>query len=196
MTLRRAVFLDRDGTLIREADYLADPDGVEMIDGAARSLRSLREAGLLLVVVTNQSGIARGLYDESDYRAVAGRLDRLLAEAGVPLDATYHCPHHPEHSGPCDCRKPGLGLYREAAERFGIDLAGSFYVGDKPTDVLPAEATGGVGFLVRTGYGRRAEVAGTVPEGVEVVDDLPAAAAGILGRLGGAARVDPPEGSE
>jgi D-glycero-D-manno-heptose 1,7-bisphosphate phosphatase len=177
---RPAVFLDRDGTLIREADYLADPEGVELVPGVPDALRRLRAGGLALVVVTNQSGIARGLYTERDYERVAARLDEILAAAGAPVDATYHCPHHPDFTGPCDCRKPDLGMHRGAAALLGLDLARSWYVGDKPADVLPARAAGGRGILVRTGYGWRAEADGDVPEGVLVVDDLAAAADRIL----------------
>lgn len=171
-----AAFLDRDGTLIREADYLADPKGVELLPGVPGALRRLRDLGYRIVVVTNQSGIARGLYDHDDYRRVAARLDELLAAHGTPVDLTLHCPHHPEFGGPCPCRKPALGMYREAAERLGLSLAGSLYVGDKPSDVLPALALGGAGWLVRTGYGAEAEAAGRVPHGVRVADDLAAVA--------------------
>ena len=180
MTLRPAVFLDRDGTLIREAEYLADPDGVELLPGVPEALRALRAAGYALVVVTNQSGIARGLYDEHDYRRVADRLDDMLARAGASVDATYHCPHHPDHGPPCDCRKPALGMHRRAADQLKLDLAASWYVGDKASDVEPAHAVGGRGILVRTGYGRRTEAGGDLPPGTAVVDDLPAAAALIL----------------
>jgi D-glycero-D-manno-heptose 1,7-bisphosphate phosphatase len=167
-----AAFLDRDGTVIREADYLADPEGVALIPGVPDALHRLRELGYRLVIVTNQSGIARGLYGHDDYRRVAARLDRVLGEHGVPVDLTLHCPHHPEFSGPCECRKPGLGMYREARERLGIRLRGSVFVGDKPSDVLPALALGGRGWLVRTGHGARAEAAGRVPDGIRVADDL------------------------
>lgn len=176
MSGRPAVFLDRDGTLIREADYLADPEGVALLPGVPRALAALREAGYALVVVTNQSGIARGLYTAEDYRRVAERLDAVLSAAGVPVDATYHCPHHPDFGGPCDCRKPSLGMHRQAARELGLDLARSWYVGDKPSDVIPASATGGRGILVRTGYGRSAEDEGVVPPGVAVLDDLEEAA--------------------
>jgi D-glycero-D-manno-heptose 1,7-bisphosphate phosphatase len=184
---RRAVFLDRDGTLIREADYLSDPEGVELLPGVPEALRALRDAGYALVIVTNQSGIARGLYGADDYRRVAARLDEVLERVGASVDATYHCPHHPDFSGSCDCRKPGLGMYREAAEALRLDLARSWYVGDKATDVLPAAETGGRGLLVRTGYGRATEEAGGLPANVVVVDDLRAAAASILGSDGSVA---------
>lgn len=171
--LRRAVFLDRDGTLIVEREYLADPEGVAFVPGAEEAIRRLREAGLVVVVVTNQSGIARGLYTEEAYHAVAQRLDELLARASAPVDATYYCPHHPDLTGPCDCRKPSTGMYRAAARDLGLDLACSFYVGDRLKDVLPALELGGKGILVRTGYGREEEKA--LPAGAEVVDDLTAA---------------------
>lgn len=187
--LRPAVFLDRDGTLIVERDYLADPDGVVLVDGAAGAVAALKRAGFAVVVVTNQSGIARGLYTEADYAAVAGRLDALLEREGAPVDGTYHCPHHPDYTGPCRCRKPGTGMYEEAIRRHGLDPLRSFYVGDRIKDVAPAAVLGGQGILVRTGYGRREE-GGAGPE-VWVVDDVSAAVDRILaGRSG----VDPPWG--
>ena len=157
-TLRPAVFLDRDGTLIREKEYLADPASVILLEGIPEALRRLREAGFALVVVTNQSGIARGLYSLADYHAVARRLDEVLAGEGVLPDATYFCPHHPEFSEPCNCRKPLTGMYLQAAEELRLDLAASFYVGDRIKDVLPAKELGGRGILVRTGYGAAEEV--------------------------------------
>ena len=175
---RAAVFLDRDGTLIDEREYLDDPAGVRLVPGAAAAVRRLRDAGLAVVVVTNQSGIARGLYTEDDYRAVAERVTAELKARGAPLDAVYHCPHHPDFTGPCACRKPGVKLYRDAARELDLDLERSFFVGDKISDVVPAQALGGRGILVRTGYGRESEAA--LPEGLLVADDLPAAAGLIV----------------
>lgn len=148
MTLRPAAFLDRDGTLIRDAHYLRDPALVELLPGVPAALTRLAAAGYVLVVVTNQSGIARGLVSESDYQAVRERLDALLAAEGVVLDASYHCPHHPEFSGPCDCRKPGTGMHRAAAVDLGLDLGRSVYLGDRWRDVAPALALGGQGVLI------------------------------------------------
>jgi D-glycero-D-manno-heptose 1,7-bisphosphate phosphatase len=182
-TLRRAVFLDRDGTLIQEAHYLSDPGGVRLLPGAAAALGRLRAAGYVLVVVTNQSGIARGLYTEDEYRRVAARLDEMLQGAGVSLDATYYCPHHPDHGAPCACRKPGTGLYEAATAELGLDASASWYVGDKVSDVVPAATLGGEGVLVRTGHGRDEEQ--RVPPGVRVVDDLGDAATLILSRKQG-----------
>lgn len=173
LALRPAAFLDRDGTLIVEREYLADPEGVELVPGTTEALRRLRAAGYLLVVVTNQSGIGRGLYTSEDYERVKARLEAILSAEGVPLDGTWHCPDDPR-VGPSPCRKPATGMHRAAAAALGIDLAASLYVGDRLSDVLPALELGGKGFLVRTGYGREHE--DRVPKGVEVVDDLHAVA--------------------
>lgn len=176
--LRPAVFIDRDGTLIQEREYLADPDGVELVPGVPRALKDLRAAGYALVVVTNQSGIARGLYREEDYRAVAERVDAELAEAGAPVDATYYCPHHPEFTGPCGCRKPGTDLHRRAARDLGLVLERSWFMGDKVKDVLPARTLGGEGILVRTGFGGEEEA--RLPSDFRVAENLPAAVRIIL----------------
>jgi histidinol-phosphate phosphatase family protein len=145
---RAAVFLDRDGTIIEDVGYLADPDRVRLLPGAAEAISRLNRAGLLAVVVTNQSGIARGLFNEAAYEATRRRLDQLLAGRGARLDAQYHCPHHPEVTGPCECRKPGLRLYRQAADELGIDLTASWWVGDRLRDVQPATALGGRGIVL------------------------------------------------
>jgi D-glycero-D-manno-heptose 1,7-bisphosphate phosphatase len=171
---RRAAFVDRDGTIIEERYYLADPAGALLAHNAAAGLRRLRQAGFALVVVTNQSGIARGLYSAAAFGAVQQQVEALLAAEGVVLDGVYHCPHHPDVTGPCDCRKPALGMYRSAAGALDLDLARSVYIGDRIKDVLPAIETGGTGILVRTGYGREQESA--VPSDIAVVDDLLAAA--------------------
>jgi len=147
-TARAAVFLDRDGTIIQDVGYLGDPDRVRLLPGAADAIGRLNGAGLLAVVVTNQSGIARGLFDEAAYDATRRRLDQLLGERGARLDAQYHCPHHPEVTGPCECRKPGLQLYRRAADECGIDLPASWWVGDRLRDVEPATAFGGRGVVL------------------------------------------------
>jgi D-glycero-D-manno-heptose 1,7-bisphosphate phosphatase len=172
-TRQPAAFIDRDGTIIRECHFLADPAGVELLPGAADAIRRLRAAGYRIVVATNQSGIARGLFSEAAYRTVQAELERQLATAGAHIDAAYHCPHHPSYTGPCVCRKPGLGMFEQAAAELGIDLAASVYIGDRVRDVAPAAATGGRGFLVLTGYGARE--AATVPAGIRVTADLSAA---------------------
>jgi D-glycero-D-manno-heptose 1,7-bisphosphate phosphatase len=179
---RPAAFLDRDGTIIQEREYLDDPAGVELIDGAVEGLRMLAESGFALVLVTNQSGIARGLYTEAQFRAVQDRLEAILAGAGVHLDGVYYCPHHPDVAGPCPCRKPGLGMYQDAARQLDLNVSASLYIGDRLRDVLPALALGGRGFLVRTGFG--AAEAPAAPADVHVVGDLREAARLALGRTG------------
>ncbi len=154
---RPAAFLDRDGTIMVEREFLADPAGVELIPGAVDGLRTLRRRGFALVVVTNQSGIARGLYGLDQFRAVQARLEELLAGEGIRLDGVFLCPHHPDFGGPCECRKPLPGLYLQAARALGLDLARSLYIGDRLSDVDAALALGGTGILLRTGYGRATE---------------------------------------
>lgn len=147
-TLRPAAFLDRDGTLIHDAHYLRDPAKVALLPDVAEPLRALAAAGFVLVVITNQSGIARGLLTEMDYQAVRARLDALLAAEGVTLAGSYHCPHEPERSGPCECRKPGTLLHRRAASDHGLDVARSVFIGDRYRDIAPAQSLGGLGILV------------------------------------------------
>ena len=178
---RPAVFLDRDGTVIVEGDYLSDPDEVRLLPGALGALLQLQEAGFALVLVTNQSGIARDLFTEADYHRVAWRLETLLSEGGVTLDGTRFCPHHPDITGPCICRKPAPGMFTEASTALGLDPSNSFFIGDRIRDLLPAEALGGTGILVRTGYGAGEE--DELPPGFHVVADLPAAARLILGEI-------------
>lgn len=145
---RLAAFLDRDGTLIEDAVYLADPDRVRLLPGAVAAVRALNERGVLTIVVTNQSGIAQGLLTEAQYEATRDRLVKLMHDAGARIDATFHCPHYPSVNGPCECRKPGTLLYRRAAEEFDIDLAASLYVGDRDRDVAPGLSFGGFARLV------------------------------------------------
>jgi D-glycero-D-manno-heptose 1,7-bisphosphate phosphatase len=146
--LRPAIFLDRDGTVIEDRGYLADPDGVTLLEGAAEAIADLNRAGWPVVIVTNQSGIGRGYYGEAQYRAIQRRLDALLEEAGATVLATYHCPHAPDLVPPCDCRKPRPGLFRTAAREHGLDLARSVYIGDRIRDIEPGVTMGGRGFLV------------------------------------------------
>ena len=143
---RPAVFLDRDGTLIDDVHYISRPEDVRLIPGAAAAVRRLNGAGVPVVVVTNQSGLGRGMMDEGAYVAVRARLDELLHDEGARLDATYHCPHRPEDG--CGCRKPGVELYERAVADHGLDAARSFFVGDRLRDVLPARSLGGRGILV------------------------------------------------
>ncbi|HVH10095.1 MAG TPA: HAD family hydrolase [Gemmatimonadales bacterium] len=180
---RRAVFLDRDGTIVEDPGFLHDPAAVRLLPGAAAAIRRLNDAGWLVITVSNQSGIARGLYDAAAYESVQRRLATLLATAGARLDAAYYCPHHPAISGPCECRKPGLRLFRDAATALAVRLAESYWVGDRLSDVEPARALGPGGpprgFLVSTGRGAEHAAQARVL-GFPVVPDLAAATAEIV----------------
>lgn len=145
-----AVFLDRDGTIIEDANYLADPAGVRLIPGALEALRRLAASGFALVVVTNQSGIGRGYFTEDDYRRVAARMEEML-DPGLVL-ATYFCPDHPAQ--PSARRKPAPGMLLEAAQEHGLDLSRSFMIGDRRGDIEAGRAAGcAASILVRTGIG-------------------------------------------
>ena len=148
MSGRAAAFLDRDGTIMLDASYVSDPNEVVLLDGAADAIRALNARGIAVIVVTNQSGIARGWLTVEEYARVHARLEQLLADEGARIDATYMCPHHPDISGPCDCRKPGLGLYRQAIAEHALDPARSLFTGDRWRDVAPAEDLGGLGILL------------------------------------------------
>ena len=186
MTGDAAVFLDRDGTLIEEVGYLDRPERVDLYPYSADAIRALNRAGLRIVMVTNQSGVARGFFSEDVVHAVHDHIERLLAEAGAHIDAYYYCPHHPdgkvaEYARACDCRKPARGLVDRAVRELGIDPGRSFAVGDRWLDVALARAVGAAGVLVRTGYGLTEEqrpVKGLAPDAV--VDNLAAAASWIL----------------
>ena len=174
------VILDRDGTLNVEVHYLSHPEQVELLPGVIEGLRALRSVGCRLVVVTNQSAIGRGFFDEARLAEIHDRLRALLAAHGVILDAMYHCPHRPDEG--CACRKPGPQLVERAAADLGFDPARSFVVGDKPCDIDLGRGVGATTILVRTGYGAAHESAGDAAADF-VVDDLPDAARVIIAAL-------------
>ena len=184
----RAVFLDRDGTIIEEVGYLDRAERVELYPWTIDAIRAFNRAGLAVVMVTNQSGVARGFFTESVVDDVHGHLAAMLAEGGARIDAYYYCPHHPDGKVPgyaraCDCRKPGRALVDRAARELGIDPARSFVVGDRWVDVALARAVGAGGVLVRTGYGMSVEQQRPDDLAADaVVDNLIAAASWILGR--------------
>ena len=155
---RPAVFLDRDGTLDTELDFLVDPDELRLYPGAARAVRAFNERGIPVVVVTNQSAIARGLLDEEGLARVHERLAERLAEEGAHLDLVLACPHHPHEGSPpwrrvCGCRKPAPGMLVEAARRLGLDLAASWTIGDAARDLEAGRRAGTRSILVLTGKG-------------------------------------------
>lgn len=177
-----AVFLDRDGTLIDDPGFLNQPEQVHLLPGVGPAVRQLNDADLRAIVVTNQSGIARGLFTIDTYFAIERRLNELLLSEGARLDAHYFCPHLPELTGPCECRKPGTLLYRQAAERFGLDLHASWWIGDRVRDLEPAKTLGGMGILVETGEGP-GESESARRLGFPVVADLSAAVRFLLPRI-------------
>ena len=144
--MRRAVFLDRDGTIIEAEGYLRDPSRARLLPGVLDALRTFRDLGMMLVVVSNQSGIPRGLITPVQHAAVDARVKQMLADEGVPLDAVYYCAHLPD--GGCPCRKPLPGMLERAAREHAIELPRSFMVGDKMSDVAAGHAAGCVTALI------------------------------------------------
>lgn len=160
MVKRCALFLDRDGVLIKDNGYICSPKQVLLLPGVAEALARVNRSGVPVIVITNQSGIARGWLSESDLQAIHARLDQLLANAGAHVDRYYYCPHHPEfgqgeYRQRCGCRKPAPGLLLQAARDFSLDLGHSFLVGDRLSDLQAGAAAGCHTILVRTGLGHR-----------------------------------------
>jgi len=181
MKLKKAVFLDRDGTINEESEYLYKIEDCRFLPGVKEAVKLLNEAGYLVVVVTNQSGVARGYYSESDLEKLHQHMAKEFADSGARIDAWYYCPHHPDfhaESAICDCRKPLPGMLLVAADELGIDLCSSWMVGDKSADMEAGLAAGCRSILVRTGYG--AVEAASAPAGVIAFDDLVAAVEFIL----------------
>jgi D-glycero-D-manno-heptose 1,7-bisphosphate phosphatase len=184
--MKPAVFLDRDGTMIEDVGYLDSLDRLAFFPWTVDAIRALNRAGLAVVVVTNQSGIARGFFDEAFVGETHQRIEAYLAAGGARVDAYYYCPHHPDGSidpyrRRCDCRKPARGLIDRAVADLDLDLSRSYVVGDKWSDVQLGRAAGARAVLVRTGSGAAEER--RPPPGVAadaVVDHLAAAASWIL----------------
>ncbi len=158
--LRPALLLDRDGVINVEVNYLHRPDDVVLVPGVAHAIAQANAFEIPVIVITNQAGIARGKYGPVDLAAVGQRIDQLLGSARI--DATYHCPHHPEGTVEelrieCECRKPRPGMLLQAAAEHGLDLGNSIFVGDKDSDLSAARAAGCGAVLVRTGYGAQVE---------------------------------------
>lgn len=145
--LPTAVFIDRDGTIIEDVHYLSRPEQIRILPGAAEAIARINAQLIPVIVVTNQSGIARGMLSTEDHLANTAKLEELLGEHGASIDASYFCPHAPEDG--CDCRKPGTLLFRQAARDLkGIDLQRALYIGDRLRDIEPALTFGGTGVLV------------------------------------------------
>jgi len=185
--MRRAVFLDRDGTMIHDPGHMRRLDDLRWFPWTIDALRLLNRAGFIVIVVTNQGGIGLQLYDESFVHAVHTRMTEVAAAGGARIDGWYFCPHHPNATIPmlrvdCDCRKPRPKLVLQAADEFSIDVSRSFVVGDKVSDVRLAGNVGATGVMVRTGHGEEelAKAGGSIAGAALVAADLIAATSWIL----------------
>jgi len=181
MNLKSAVFIDRDGTINEESGYLFRKEDCRFIPGAIEAIAQLNKAGFLVVVTTNQSGIARGYYTAVDLEQLHLYMASEIEVAGGKIDGWYYCPHHPDSaadSSQCDCRKPMPGMLQSAAHELGIDLASSWMIGDKIADVNAGIAAGCQTILVKTGYGAVEAISAQREQ--TVFDDLSAAASYII----------------
>jgi D-glycero-D-manno-heptose 1,7-bisphosphate phosphatase len=185
--MQQAAFLDRDGTMIHDVGYLSRLEDLEWFPWTIDAIRALNRAGFLVCVTSNQGGVGLGYYPEDFVQRVHTEMSAALQASGARVDAWFYCPHHPDAvipslRSPCDCRKPGPGMIRQAQTRFQIDVPRSFVVGDKLADVGLAKSVGAKGVLVRTGYGDRifSEMGGKVPDAAHVATDLMAAVSWIL----------------
>jgi len=179
---RAGLFVDRDGTVIHERDYLSDPNDVELLAGVAAALRSVRTSGHPVAMITNQAGVGRGYFSEARLWEVMARMRELLRAQGVELDTVRVCPHAPDAG--CDCRKPQGRLLREAADDLRLSLRDSAMVGDRWIDVDAGHGVGAAGVLVRTGYGAGEEQKGPDRAPADaVLDDLAAGARWFLDRV-------------
>ncbi len=186
-----AVFLDRDGTINEQMGYINHTCRFKLLPGAADAIKRLNDAGIPVVVVSNQSGLARGYFPEELLTAVHEKMNTLLAENGAHVDAIYYCPHHPEAKEErfrvtCDCRKPKPGLVLQASEEMGLDPEQSYLVGDRWSDIKTAANCGATSVLVRTGYGRGDEQYIGPQQEIQPdlkADDLLEAVTLILGRM-------------
>jgi D-glycero-D-manno-heptose 1,7-bisphosphate phosphatase len=177
-TFAAAVFLDRDGVLLEDCDSLVSSTGIRILPGVPGALQRLKRAGFRLIVVSNQAVVARGLVSEHELRTIHSEMERLLMEAGAPaLDAVYFCPHHPEatllqYRLVCECRKPSPGMILRASEEHGLNLAASFLVGDRMTDVMAGIRAGCRSVLVRTGKHTAPPIVTAEPLNPSVQPDL------------------------
>lgn len=161
MKKNAAIFLDRDGTINEEVGYLDSPDRLVIFPSTFEAVRLINQSGLKAIVVTNQAGVARGLFDEDLVEKIHAALREVLRQKGAFIDAFYYCPHHPTEGAPpyrqtCDCRKPAPGLFLQAARELNLDLSASWMIGDRYNDIEAAHRAGAKGILVKTGYGAAA----------------------------------------
>ena len=175
----KAVFFDRDGTLNVDVHYLYRIEDFQWTEDAIAAIKYCNDQDWRVIVITNQSGVARGYYTEQDIQRLHGWMNEDLAKYGAHIDAFYYCPHHPDGSVPqyavaCDCRKPKPGMFERIAGCFNTDLAGTYAVGDSLRDLQAAVAAGARPVLVLSGKGRNTQKENQIPEGTLVFDDLAA----------------------
>ncbi len=151
---KKAIFLDRDGVINEEVGYLSNPQDFEFIEGSIEALKILKQKGFLLIVITNQAGIARGFFTDDTLRAIHDKMLNRLKREGIELDDIFFCPHHPDFTGPCDCRKPKPGMILKAKSKYNIDLTKSYMIGDTLNDIQTGNTAKCNTVLVLTGYGK------------------------------------------
>ena len=181
------VFLDRDGTIIEDTHFVNDPKAVRLLPGAAKAIAALNSRKIPVVVVTNQSGIARGLITEAQYESVRAAVDELLEREGARIDRSYFCPHHPDVSGRCECRKPGSKMFRDALRDFGESSSRAAYIGDRWRDVAVSKELGGRGILISSSMTGDEDRRQARESGIENASDLQEAVSRLLTLTDGAA---------
>lgn len=170
--LPAAVFLDRDGTVMEDAHYIKSPAQVRLIPGAGAAVRRINDAGVPVIIVTNQSGIARGIFSVKDYEAVRGHFESLLREEGAHIDASYYCPHLPDDPPVCNCRKPRTQMFEQAISDFRLNPAEVAYVGDRWRDVVASKTLGGRGIMIQSPETRDEDRQRAKQDGIETAADL------------------------
>jgi D-glycero-D-manno-heptose 1,7-bisphosphate phosphatase len=182
--VNKAVFMDRDGTIVEDVGYMNSPAQIKFIPGSIEAIKLLNEAGYKVVVITNQAGVARGLVTEDMLQTIDKTLHKWILNGGAHLDGLYYCPHHPEHGvypykQVCECRKPHPGLIKRAQRDLNIDLANSYMIGDKATDVEAGKRAGTKAVFVKSGHGNE-EKDKLVEKPDHIADNLLAAVKWVL----------------
>lgn len=182
--MQAAVFLDRDGTIIEDTGYISSPEQVKFLPGSIAAIKQLKDAGYKIIIISNQSGVARGLISEDMLQTIEKLIHRQILNGGAHVDSSYYCPHHPEHGSypyrqACECRKPHTGLIKKAVKDHDIDLSRSIMVGDHATDIETARRAGIKSVFVMTGHGPE-EKANLKSQPDHIAADITAAADWIL----------------
>jgi D-glycero-D-manno-heptose 1,7-bisphosphate phosphatase len=179
--LPEAVFLDRDGTIMEDAHYIKSPTQVRLLPGAAAAVKQINDAGIPAIVVTNQSGIARGIFTVEDYEAVRSRFESLLEAEGAHIDASYYCPHHPSVSTACSCRKPATGMFEDGIRDWKLDPRRVAYIGDRWRDVIASRTLGGRGIMIMSPMTTPEDCRLATEDGIEIADSLEEAVRMLFG---------------